>query len=106
VSSTAVQFADVALVPFPFTDQSSSKQRPAVIVSNATYHQERRDVILMPVTSNNEMSMTARRVITKPLKAIQALPDTTALVRELRQLIGAAQHAAAVAVNVSLTALY
>ena len=51
MSSTALQFADVALVPFPFTDQSSSKQRPAVIVSNATYHQERRDVILMPVTS-------------------------------------------------------
>lgn len=47
----AFQFGDVVLVLFPFTDQSSSKQRPAVIVSSAAYNCTRRDVILMPVTS-------------------------------------------------------
>jgi len=45
------QFGDVVLVPFPFTDQSAIKQRPGVIVSSATYHQARRDLILMAVTS-------------------------------------------------------
>ncbi len=28
---TAINFGDVILVPFPFTDQSQAKQRPAVI---------------------------------------------------------------------------
>jgi len=29
-------FGDVVLVPFPFTNQAASKQRPAVIVSSET----------------------------------------------------------------------
>lgn len=47
----AHQFGDVVLVPFPFTDQSASKQRPGVIVSSLAYHRARRDLILMPITS-------------------------------------------------------
>ena len=34
-SMTAYNFGDVILVPFPFTDQSQAKQRPAVVVSSA-----------------------------------------------------------------------
>jgi hypothetical protein len=29
----AFRFADVVLVPFPFTDQSGAKKRPAVAIS-------------------------------------------------------------------------
>jgi len=47
----AYQFGDVVLVPFPFTDQSATKQRPGVIVSSLTCHRTRRDLILMPITS-------------------------------------------------------
>lgn len=47
----AYQFADVVLVPFPFTDQSATKQRPGVVVSSLAYHLARRDLILMPITS-------------------------------------------------------
>jgi mRNA interferase MazF len=47
----AYQFGDVVLVPFPFTDQSATKQRPGVIVSSLGYHHARRDLILMPITS-------------------------------------------------------
>ena len=50
-STTSCDFGDVILVPFPFTDQSGAKKRPAVVVSSAAYHRERQDVILMPVTS-------------------------------------------------------
>jgi mRNA interferase MazF len=50
-SMTAYSFGDVILVPFPFTDQSQSKQRPAVIVSGTRYHAERPDLVLMAVTS-------------------------------------------------------
>jgi mRNA interferase MazF len=31
--TVAYSFGDVVLVPFPFTDQSGTKKRPAVIVS-------------------------------------------------------------------------
>jgi mRNA interferase MazF len=44
-------FGDIILVPFPFTDQSSSKKRPAVIVSSARYNAERPDFIIMAITS-------------------------------------------------------
>jgi mRNA interferase MazF len=44
-------FGDVILVPFPFTDQSSSKKRPAVIISTARYNAKRPDFIIMAITS-------------------------------------------------------
>jgi mRNA interferase MazF len=47
----AQSFGDVVLVPFPFTDQSGAKKRPAVIVSSNAYHAGRRDLIIMAITS-------------------------------------------------------
>ncbi len=38
------------LVPFSFTDQSSTKKRPAVVVSSAVYNAEWPDLIVMAVT--------------------------------------------------------
>ena len=48
---TTYEFGDIVLAPFPFTDQTASKKRPAVVVSSAAYHQERPDLIIMAVTS-------------------------------------------------------
>ncbi len=48
---TSFKFGDIVLVPFPFTDQTSLKKRPAVVVSSAAYQRERPDLILMAVTS-------------------------------------------------------
>ena len=50
-TTTGSEFGDVVLVPFPFTDQTTSKKRPAVVVSSDAYHRDRPDVILMAVTS-------------------------------------------------------
>jgi mRNA interferase MazF len=44
-------FGDVVLVPFPFTDQSGAKKRPAVIVSSSGYNAHRRDLVIMAITS-------------------------------------------------------
>ena len=49
--TTAYNFGDVVLVPFPFTDQSATKRRPAVVVSSNRYHAQRPDVVLMAITS-------------------------------------------------------
>ena len=44
-------FGDVVLVPFPFTDQTAVKKRPAVVISSDAYHRHRADVVVMAVTS-------------------------------------------------------
>ncbi|MGH7821474.1 MAG: type II toxin-antitoxin system PemK/MazF family toxin [Candidatus Binatia bacterium] len=52
-NTTACEFGDIVLVPFPFTDQTGSKKRPAAVVSSGTYHRAERDVILIAVTSRS-----------------------------------------------------
>ena len=49
--TTSYSFGDIVLVPFPFTDQSTTKRRPAVVVSSPAYHRGRADLIIMAVTS-------------------------------------------------------
>ena len=36
---TSYNFGDVVLVPFPFTDQTTNKKRPAVVISSDVYNQ-------------------------------------------------------------------
>ena len=50
-SKADFEFGDILLVPFPFTDQTTAKQRPAVVVSSSAYHRDRPDLILLAVTS-------------------------------------------------------
>ncbi len=62
---TGFEFGDVVLVPFPFTDQSTAKKRPAVVISSADYHRQRPDLIIMAVTSQVKPSQTVGEVIIK-----------------------------------------
>lgn len=50
-SEAGLGFGDVLLVPFPFTDQSASKRRPAVVVSSLAYNATRPDIMIMAITS-------------------------------------------------------
>ena len=42
----------VVLLPFPYTDQSGSKRRPALILSTNAYNARRADIIVAPITGN------------------------------------------------------
>lgn len=45
------QKGDIVLVPFPFTDLSSTKTRPAVVVSTQEFEKETGSIIVAMVTS-------------------------------------------------------
>ena len=42
----------VVLLPFPYTDQSGSKRRPALVLSTDAYNTRRGDIIVAPITGN------------------------------------------------------
>ncbi len=48
---TIYKFGEIVLVPFPFTDGSSSKKRPAIVISSDSYDRYKPDLILIAVTS-------------------------------------------------------
>ncbi|MCX6152363.1 MAG: type II toxin-antitoxin system PemK/MazF family toxin [Ignavibacteriales bacterium] len=43
---------EIVLVPFPYSDLSSSKKRPVLIVSNDDYNKEHDEVVVCVITSN------------------------------------------------------
>lgn len=89
-------FGTVVLVPFPFTDQSAAKQRPAVIVSSSAYHRTRRDLILMPITSQLRASafgdvlvqdwQAAKLLMPSAIKPVLATLDQSLVIKLLGQL--------------------
>jgi len=59
---TGYEFGDLVLVPFPFTDQSATKRRPAVVVSSSAYHRARPDLLIMAVTSQQPATLSVGEV--------------------------------------------
>jgi mRNA interferase MazF len=43
---------DIVLIPIPFTDLSSQKRRPVIVVSNNKYNQKTTDLVVVAMTSN------------------------------------------------------
>jgi mRNA interferase MazF len=66
---TRFEFGDIILVPFPFTDQSTTKKRPAVVVSSKHYNQQRPDLIIMAVTSQIRPASIIGEVIIRDWQA-------------------------------------
>jgi mRNA interferase MazF len=43
---------DILLIPIPFTDLSSNKKRPVLVLSNNDYNNKTEDIIVAAITSN------------------------------------------------------
>lgn len=43
---------DILLIPIPFTDLSSHKRRPVIVISNNVYNQKTADIVVVAMTSN------------------------------------------------------
>lgn len=66
---TRFELGDIVLVPFPFTDQSTTKKRPAVVISSQAYNTERPDLIIMAVTSQLKPTAILGEVIVQDWQA-------------------------------------
>jgi mRNA interferase MazF len=97
-------FGDIVLVPFPFTSQTASKKRPAVVVSSRAYNTAKPDVILMAVTSQLRASAVLGEVwvqdwktagLLKPsaIKPVFATLEQTLVIRHLGALVAADREA-------------
>lgn len=53
---TNYERGDIVLVPFPFSNQTTTKKRPAVVISSNLYNEISQDVIIMAITSRIEQT--------------------------------------------------
>jgi mRNA interferase MazF len=94
----ALRFGDVIVVPFPFTDQTTIKRRPAVVISSERYNLERPDLILMAITSQVRPTATVGEVavvqwqaagLLKPsvIKPLITTIEATLVIRKLGALV-------------------
>lgn len=99
---TGYEFGDIILVPFPFTDQSTTKRRPAVVISSPAYHRQRPDLIIMAVASQPPTPESVGEVavqdwrgagLLKPsvLKPVLTTMDPTLILKKLGRLTPADQ---------------
>lgn len=42
----------IVLIPIPFTDLSSQRRRPVIVISNDTYNRKTEDIVVVAMTSN------------------------------------------------------
>ncbi len=56
---TGYEFGDTILVPFPFSDLTAVKKRPAVVVNSRNYQSQRPDLLILAITSQASASPTA-----------------------------------------------
>jgi mRNA interferase MazF len=49
---TSIEQRSIVLLPFPYTDLSSAKKRPALIISNNRFNDTSEDVVCCLITSN------------------------------------------------------
>lgn len=54
---TTYEPGQVILIPFPFTDLTAVKQRPALIVSSQAFNQSHSDLIVVAITSRKPLDL-------------------------------------------------
>jgi mRNA interferase MazF len=68
-SGTRFEQGEVVFVPFPFTDLSSTKHRPALVLSNAVYNSSSPDIVVCGMTSNISNSAHSVLVQSKDMES-------------------------------------
>ena len=83
---TGYSRGDVVLVSFVFTDESGARQRPAVIISSDTYHQQRQEAIISGITSRTDRILAGDHLIKHWQEAGLLFPSVaTGIIRTIKQ---------------------
>ena len=67
-AGTSIEQRSVILVPFPYTDLSGSKKRPALVISSNEFNNKNDDVICCLITSNLQDRQYAINITTKDME--------------------------------------
>ena len=51
-----IRQGDIILIPIPFTDLSSRKRRPVIVISNDIYNRTANDIVVIALTSNPKVT--------------------------------------------------
>lgn len=75
---TPYKQGDVILIPFPFTDLTTTKKRPCIIVSSERFNKKYNDVIVIAVTSQIPEKMSEEDILLSLQEQKEAgLPKTS-----------------------------
>lgn len=66
---TTLEAGDIVLVPFPFTDLSAAKRRPALVLTGSAYHETSGDFVAAYVTSEPQREPWAVRITNADLES-------------------------------------
>jgi mRNA interferase MazF len=58
---------DIVLIPVPFTDLSSQKRRPVIVVSSDAYNRRSADIVVVAMTSNPTQTQFSFQVTSSDL---------------------------------------
>lgn len=78
---TPYKQGDIVLIPFPFTDLTAIKRRPAVITSSERFNKKYNDVIVLAITSQIPERLSEEDILLSPQEQKEAGLPKTSLVK-------------------------
>jgi mRNA interferase MazF len=51
---TSIRKGDIVLIPYPYTDMSTTKRRPSLVISSTEHNASKHQCILMPISSQTQ----------------------------------------------------
>lgn len=71
---------DIVLITFPFSDLTTTKVRPAIVLSNDKYNRNSQDFVAVPLTSNLRFKDYAMLITSNELETGKLIVDSKAKV--------------------------
>ena len=67
-AGTSIEQRSIVLIPFPYTDLSGSKKRPALVISSSDFNFDNEDVICCLITSKPEETKHSIKITNKDME--------------------------------------